>query len=136
MMKGVGKIATKTLEVANSLDNAADAGKSVDKAADLGKKAKDGNYSVYLGSDKEGVKYVGITGRDPEVRFKEHKNSKTERAELKFHPIENLQGLTKEQAHIQEQLLINQYGLGKNGGVLLNKNNSISPNKWNQYNIK
>ena len=29
MMKGVGKIATKTLEVANSLDNAADAGKVV-----------------------------------------------------------------------------------------------------------
>ena len=46
------------------------------------------------------------------------------------------QGLSKEQARIQEQLLINQYGLGKDGGVLLNKINSISPNKWNQYNIK
>ena len=70
------------------------------------------------------------------MRFKEHQNSKTERAELEFYSIENLKGLTKEQAHIQEQLLINQYGLGKDGGMLLNKINSISPNKWNQYNIK
>ena len=120
----------------NKIDNAADAGKTVDTATDLGKKAEDGNYSVYVGRDKEGIKYVGITGRDPEVRFKEHQKSKTERAELEFYSIENLKGLTKEQAHIQGQLLINQYGLGKDGGVLLNKINSISPNKWNQYNIK
>ena len=119
----------------NKIDNAADAGKSVDKAADLGKKAEDGNYSVYAGMDADGnVKYVGITGRNPEVRFKEHRKSKTERAELEYETIMN--DLSKEQAHIQEQLLINQYGLGKDGGVLLNKINSISPNKWNQYNIK
>ncbi len=135
MMKGVGK-------VANKLDNATDAGKVVDKTEDISSGTAKAvgstdQYSVYTGMDADGnVKYVGITGRDPEVRFKEHKKSKTERAGLEFYPIENLQGLTKEQARIQEQLLINQHGLGKDGGVLLNKINSISPNKWSQYNIK
>jgi len=39
-------------------------------------------------------------------------------------------GLTKQQARVMEQNLINQYGLQKNGGQLLNQINSISPKKW------
>ena len=35
-----------------------------------------------------------------------------------------------------EQLIINEYGLQKNGGQLYNKINSISPSKWHQYGIK
>ena len=35
-----------------------------------------------------------------------------------------------------EQMLINQYGLGKNGGQLLNKINSISPKYWDMYGIE
>lgn len=35
-----------------------------------------------------------------------------------------------------EQNLINKYGLGKNGGQLYNKINSISPKYWNRYGIK
>jgi hypothetical protein len=34
------------------------------------------------------------------------------------------------------QTLINQYGLQKNGGLLLNKINSIAPKNWWQYGIK
>ncbi len=37
-------------------------------------------------------------------------------------------------ARILEQQLINQYG-GPNGGQLLNKINSISPNQWSRYGI-
>lgn len=35
-----------------------------------------------------------------------------------------------------EQLIINKYGLQKNGGQLYNKINSISPSNWHQYGIK
>ena len=35
-----------------------------------------------------------------------------------------------------EQLMINKYGLLKNGGQLYNKINSISPKKWHKYGIK
>ena len=86
MMKGIGKVATETIEVANKLDNAADVGKVVDKTGDKssGTAKAIGNtnqYSVYTGIDADGnIKYVGITGRDPQIKFNEHKNSKTERA--------------------------------------------------------
>jgi|GEM_PF-6591291 GIY-YIG catalytic domain. len=69
-----------------------------------------GNHSVYRGTDADGnTKYVGITERDPQVRFDEHHSSGTERAGLKYEPIES--GLTKTQARIMEQNLINQYGM-------------------------
>jgi hypothetical protein len=35
----------------------------------------------------------------------------------------------------REQTLINQYGLGKNGGQLSNKINSIAPKYWQRYGI-
>ena len=47
----------------------------------------------------------------PNVRFDEHHGSGTERAGLKYEPIES--GLTKNQARIMEQNLINQYGMQK-----------------------
>lgn len=40
------------------------------------------------------------------------------------------------QAGIWEQTMINQYGLGKRGGSLLNKINSITPKYWGKYGIK
>ena len=46
------------------------------------------------------------------------------------------EGLTKTDARVFEQLQINQYGLSKNGGQLLNKINSIDPKFWYLYNIK
>jgi hypothetical protein len=48
---------------------------------------------------------------------------------------EGAQGLTKQQARVMEQTFINQYGLGKNGGQLLNKMNSIAPKYWKENGI-
>ena len=95
-------------------------------------------YSVYQGLDPNTgeVKYVGITKRDPEVRWKEHQNSDSPRAGLFYKKVDNATGLTKIQARIIEQQLINRYGLMKNGGQLYNKINSISPKYWDKYGIK
>lgn len=41
--------------------------------------------------------------------------------------VKNETNLNKIDARIMEQNLINKYGLGKNGGQLYNKINSISP---------
>jgi len=125
----------------NAVDNAADAAKVVGKTDDIAsgtaKTAENtGRYSVYRGRDADGnVKYVGITGRDPEVRFNEHINSGTNRATLDYKVSEGKTGLTKAEARRQEQLLINQYGLEKDGGQPYNKINSISPKKWPENNI-
>ncbi|WP_297598302.1 GIY-YIG nuclease family protein, partial [Parabacteroides sp.] len=98
--------------------------------------SKDENtYSVYQGLDKEGnTRYVGITKREPEIRFNEHFNSGTERGTLRYIPIEK--SLNKLDARIMEQNLINKFGLQKDGGQLYNKINSISPRYWEQYKIK
>jgi hypothetical protein len=51
-----------------------------------GKSNEKGNYSVYEGTDPntEEVKYAGITKRDPQVRFDEHADSGTSRADLEY----------------------------------------------------
>ena len=105
--------------------------------ATIQKVAKEtGNYSVYEGSDVETgeVKYVGITKREPQVRWDEHHRSGTERAGLKYEIIER--SLSRMQARIMEQTLINKYGMQKYGGALYNKINSISPSRWDMYGIK
>ena len=91
-----------------------------------------GSYSVYQGRDPltGEVKYVGITKRDPQARFYEHLHSNSPRADLLYNPIAG--GLSKTNAHIWEQNLINQYGLDN----LYNQINSIAPKYWPQYNIK
>lgn len=80
------------------------------------------------------MKYVGITKRDPDVRFREHLNSGTERAGLRYKPIET--GFTLKQARIMEQNLIKKHGMIKNGGQLYNRINSISPKYWNEFGIQ
>jgi len=96
-----------------------------------------GTHLVYEGLDAAGnVKYIGITGRDAAVRFGEHFAAGGEKGSLFFRTIQGAEGLSKTQARIWEQTLINQYGLQKNGGVLLNKINSIAPKNWWQYGIK
>ena len=93
------------------------------------------NYSVYIGRDPVTgeVKYVGITKRDPEIRWKEHKYSRTKKSTLDYRIHET--GMTKMDARIMEQTLINQYGISKYGGQLYNRINSIGPKYWNQYRI-
>jgi hypothetical protein len=102
-----------------------------------GESAKNGTYSVYEGLDAAGkTRYVGITGRDATIRFGEHLNSGTARSLLDYRAIDGATSLSKTQARIWEQTLINQYGLQKNSGMLLNKINSIAPEYWWQYGIK
>jgi hypothetical protein len=97
----------------------------------LGKKA----HTVYQAVDAAGnVKYVGITSREIAQREAEHKTKDAFKA-LTFEPVPGATGLSRLEARVWEQTLINQYGLGKNGGQLLNKINSIAPSKWGMYGI-
>jgi len=87
---------------------------------------------VYQGFDAAGiVRYVGITLRDPLVRFGEHLNSLTARANLTYSVVPGATNLSRIDARVWEQTLINQYGLDN----LLNRINSIAPRFWDLYNI-
>lgn len=96
-----------------------------------------GFYSVYYGVDSATgkVKYIGITMRNPEVRFAEHLSSSTARANLDYMCIQATGSLSRTQARILEQTLINYYGIGSKGGQLLNKINSIAPKYWDNLSI-
>jgi hypothetical protein len=97
----------------------------------VGKVAGSVTNVVYQGLDSAGVvRYVGITMRDAAVRFNEHLNSiGTGKELLRYDVIEGAERLLRPEAKVIEQQLIDQYGLGKNGGQLLNKINSIAPGK-------
>ncbi len=94
----------------------------------------EGSHVVYQGFDRAtgAVKYVGMTMRDPAIRFAEHAASGTERALLDFRIIDTAKGLTKIEARKVEQQLINKHGLDN----LLNKINSVAPKYWEQLGIK
>jgi RHS repeat-associated protein len=99
--------------------------------------AQGGKNLVYQGFDKAGVvRYVGITERDAAVRFGEHLSSGTAKSLLRYEVVPGATNLSRIEAKVWEQTLINQYRLQKNGGLLLNKINSISPKSWWQYSIK
>lgn len=80
------------------------------------------------------IRYVGMTGRNPEIRFKEHLNSGTNKADLIYRPIKR--NMTKLEARIWEQVNINSFGMMKNGGQLSNLRNEISPKYWHLYGIE
>lgn len=84
-------------------------------------------YTVYVGYEKKSdiVRYVGITKREPEIRFQEHLRSKTPRANLDYRTITKVHSLTRMEARIYEQNMINKYGL-KN---LYNMRNEIDPKR-------
>ena len=91
--------------------------------------SKSENYKLYEGPDtKVNVRYVGIIKREPEIRFKEHLRSRTNRPSLDF--FVKKENLSHINARIEEQKKINQYGLGKNGGVFFNLRNEIHPKYW------
>ena len=95
-----------------------------------------GPFSVYEGKDANfDTRYVGITERNPDVRFNEHHNSHGTGKESLDYRVK-ASGLSKFEARRMEQQLINKYGFGKNGGQLYNKINSISPKYWDKYGIK
>lgn len=94
----------------------------------------DKKYKCYYGLDsKKDVKYVGMTGREFEVRVKEHLRSKTPRANLEY--VINNSFDYKIQARIWEQQEIIKFGMMKEGGKLLNLRNEIDKRKWDYYNI-
>ena len=96
--------------------------------------SKSENYKLYEGLDtKVNVRYVGITKREPEIRFKEHLRSGTNRSSLKY--VVKKENLSHINARIEEQMAINKYGLGKNGGVLFNLRNEIHPKYWIKFGI-
>jgi predicted GIY-YIG superfamily endonuclease len=99
--------------------------------------AEEGLYSVYKGFDEANeVAYVGITKRKPSVRFDEHIASGGAKATLDYRVIDGATGLTKTQARVLEQQIINQFKLQKDGGQLLNKINSIAPKNWAKFGIE
>ena len=96
-----------------------------------------GNHSVYQGVDEAGkVRYVGITERAPGIRWAEHGRAiGTGRENLQYYVLEGAKNLTKTEARIFEQKLINKYGMEKLGCQLLNKINSIAPKLWGKFGI-
>ena len=111
------------------------------KSATLGDKAfavmglavpgegKAANYSVYVGKNAdEVIEYVGITMRNPVTRAQEHLQTIGSGRELLKYTTQ-LTDLAKNEARQIEQSVINFFGMQKNGGQLLNKINSIAPQK-------
>ena len=96
----------------------------------------EGSYLVYKGVDNAGVvRYAGITKRELGTRVAEHIASGGGKEALTYMVVEGAEGLSRQGARVWEQTLINQFGLGKNGGQLLNKINSISPKYWSGLGI-
>ncbi|THG53373.1 RHS repeat-associated core domain-containing protein, partial [Bacteroides faecichinchillae] len=127
---GIGKLAGQFASKSSSVAQAVE-------ASSIGNEAAVGTHSVYIGKDASGtIRYVGITGREPSVRFLEHLHSGTARGALKYEVVKGAKNLTRTQARVWEQTLINRYGMEKNGGTLLNKINSIAPKNWAKYGIK
>ncbi len=100
----------------------------------ISKAAKTGTNVVYQGIDKAtgAVKYVGITQRAPAVRFGEHLNSGTAKSLLRYEVVPGATNMSRIDARIMEQTLINQHGLNN----LLNIRNSIAPKNLGKYGIK
>ncbi len=81
-----------------------------------------GNNTVYQSVDAEGnVQYVGITN-DIERRAAEQMAVNG----IEIDAIDGLENLSRSDARAVEQVLIETYGLGTNGGTLLNQINSIA----------
>lgn len=79
-----------------------------------------GNTTVYMAKNGTGVEYVGITD-DVERRSLEHRKSGRS-----ITPIRGLEDISRADARSVEQVLIEEYGLSRNGGTLSNAINSIS----------
>lgn len=82
--------------------------------------AAKGSTTVYTSVSKGVTQYVGITNNVAR-RSAEHLTSKG----INIQPL--MRGLSRTDSRTVEQALIEIHGLGKNGGTLLNRINSISP---------
>ncbi len=87
----------------------------------VGKEAiQQGGYTVYQSIKNGVVEYVGITTNFARREAEHLANGR------RIEQINGLSNITRNAARGAEQLLIDHYGLGKNGGVLSNIINSIS----------
>jgi filamentous hemagglutinin len=78
--------------------------------------------AVYRSVDASGVvRYIGITN-NLSRRAAEH----LRKSGIQIGAIPGLNNLTRQQARAVEQALIEAHGLGRNGGTLLNRINSIA----------
>jgi filamentous hemagglutinin len=112
---GAGEAVTESEEVAAEAVNAAGGG-AKDAVPNPGKTA------VYVSTAEDGtVQYVGITD-NLEARSAAHLSQKG----IEIDAIPGLQNISRSDARAVEQVLIEYNGLGKNGGSLINKINSIS----------
>jgi filamentous hemagglutinin len=100
-----------------NIDKMDDAFRSVDNVADAAKHAT----CVYSCVVDGVTRYVGITD-DIVRRGKEHLRTKN----IEIEGIKGLENLSRADARAVEQMLIHYYGLGKNGGTLINMITSIS----------
>lgn len=97
---------------------------------------KNEGYYVYYGVDDQGVvRYIGITKRDPFIRFAEHLRSGTNRSSLHYEIFKDTGKLTLIEARVREQIEINKFRIIKNGGTLFNLRNEISPKYWKKFGI-
>jgi filamentous hemagglutinin len=81
-----------------------------------------GNTAVYVSTAADGTtQYVGISD-DLAARASAHASQKG----IDIAPIAGLENIARSDARAVEQVLIEYNGLGKNGGSLLNKINSIA----------
>ena len=84
-------------------------------------------------TDKFRTVYVGITEQALKKREYQH-NRGANGKNIELRKIRSLENLSKNDARSVEQALIELYGLGKNDGRLLNKINSVSPDKTDYAN--
>jgi hypothetical protein len=113
-MGGFGSAAAKEVAAA------ADATGAVQGAKDV--VPNPGKTAVYSSTAEDGtVQYVGITD-NLEARSAAHLSQKG----IEIDAIPGLQNISRSDARAVEQVLIEYNGLGKDGGSLINKINSIS----------
>lgn len=83
---------------------------------------KSGKTSVYVSLSADGTQqYVGITD-NLAARAAAHLKLKG----IEIQPLDGLTGISRSDARAVEQVLIEYYELGKDGGTLINKINSIA----------
>jgi RHS repeat-associated protein len=127
---GISDLVQGALGLSSSIDECSGAyafGEAAGFLAGLldGEAEEEAGYTVYRSLDEAGeVQYVGIT-TNLERRAAEHLAD----TGIEIEEINGLTGLSRGDARAVEQTLIDTYGLGKNGGSLLNKINSISPTR-------
>ncbi|QQS40023.1 MAG: RHS repeat-associated core domain-containing protein [Acidobacteriota bacterium] len=106
--------------------------------ASTARTASNAKYVGYFGYAADGSEaYVGITSRNPLIRFGEHLNAEgTGRELLIYREVKGARFGSKLDARVWEQTQINRFGLSKNGGPLLNKINSISQKRWDELGVQ